>query len=195
MVYSDCHVIRSSIGLRFDIDSRSFGVQIRDLSDLLVRYNIVLSSVVLRRSVLRQLDFHFDDNLCVSEETDLFLRIAQNTLIARNRERLTVYRVHSNSESYKAPFQFFREAQIIKNRIRHSFFMQPPASSLRRFRLNAVWSQAYFHWIRGDGASCRRILRRVFSGSPREWKLFVVSFLPKSLVSGLLRTFGTTVPD
>lgn len=167
----------------------------RTRSSLLGEYGITLSTVMLRRSVLQKLNVTFDADLTVSEETELFLRVAQHGSVVGTSERLTFYRVYGGSATYRTPWLFFLEAQVIKGRVRAAADALELEPSLRRFRLSAIWTQAYFNWLRGNNTSCRRILLRTFTGSMREWKLLLLSFFPGRAGKFLLRVMGKVTPD
>ena len=66
--------------------------------ELLARNFIILSSTILKKSVLNEIGM-FDESFHVAEEYDLFLRLAHSHAIDYVDEPLTLYRIHENAES------------------------------------------------------------------------------------------------
>ena len=98
LTYSDCYLIRgdgSLIKTWFQTDSPPRGSAFRDL---LLRNYIILSTSIIRRDCLKQAGlFNIDYNL--SEEYDLFLRIAYRYLLDYVSEPLGKYRIHGTNWS------------------------------------------------------------------------------------------------
>ena len=87
-------------------------------SELLMNYNLCLSTVMIRRSALELLTDLFDDSLAVAEEADLFIRLSLQNEFLYLPETLTRYRMHSESLSNTSKHLFSTENRIILEKIR-----------------------------------------------------------------------------
>ena len=69
------------------------------LSNLLLNYNVSLSTIFIKRTSLSNLEFIFDNNYTYFGDFDLIIRLAANFKMARTHEAISVYRLHEKNLS------------------------------------------------------------------------------------------------
>lgn len=94
-----------------DDDSRWRGPSGWIYPELLLSCEVWTSTVMVRRSLLRELE-GFDADLRIGEDYDLWLRASQRTPIVRVNRPLALYRMHPNSLTKGAPAMNY-QAQVI----------------------------------------------------------------------------------
>lgn len=85
--------------------------------DLLKRYFLCLSTIVIRRDVITRLSEMFDERLHLCEEADLVLRVAYKWHAGYVNEPLCRYRMHENSSSVIRKGLYPKENLIILNKL------------------------------------------------------------------------------
>ncbi len=81
--------------------------------EMLVDYFLCISSCIIRRETLLNLDHWFNERLFVCEDPDLFLRLALISKCAFCPEVLTKYRLHTQSLTFQKRELFFTEMDLI----------------------------------------------------------------------------------
>ena len=128
--------------------------------ELLGDYCLSLVTVMVRHSALLSQPFWFDERLQVSEEVDLFLRLAYCGQLAIIPEPLAKYRIHSQSLTIKRPDLFWKECEQILEQYEKLFpdFNMRFAIEIRKWRLMTLCSKAAYLWMAGNAVEARRIL-------------------------------------
>lgn len=188
LAYSDCWLLRNGrrIGRRYEPGAHHpVG---RCLNALLADYSLVLSTAVIRRKALQQLDEWFDPALQLAEEADIFLRLAIGWELAMVPEALASYRLHANSESVRKMELYGVENVLILEKLRRLVprFNEQHGDAAARWTDNGLWSTAVAAWKRGDGHAARDAIGRT---KRRGWKhraLLVASVAPYSACRGVL---------
>lgn len=129
--------------------------------DLLERYQLVLSSVMVRKKCLQEVGMYFDDHLNVAEEAELFLRVAYRYSLACCSDVLTLYRAHAESESWKKSILFFDEAQYIVNKFVDIYpnFYKDYWAQAEKYLNSAMFGCAVAMWRAGENLKARREMR------------------------------------
>jgi len=115
IVYSD--VIYFDNNQKFKLYSRNRPYQGECFEKLLFDYNLCLSSLIFKRSIILENNIDFDQNLNVCEDLDFFLRIAKKTKIGYVNKVLVNYRIHKNSLTAQKRELFFLETEYIINKL------------------------------------------------------------------------------
>lgn len=150
---------------------------------LLANYCISMVTAVIRRSALDHQPNWFDERFQVSEESELFLRLAYKGKLAMVDEPLAKYRIHSESWTMIRPELFEQERELMLQRFQALFpgFNRVYASQIRRLRVRHAFSKAKHLWIAGDSIAARNILRPYLIENMRASLLYLLSFSPSLL--------------
>lgn len=162
--------------------------------ELLADYFLSLVTVVVRRSALLSQPFCFDERLQVSEEVDLFLRLAYCGQFAMVPEALAKYRIHSQSWTIKRPELFWEECDQILDQYEKLFpdFNMRFAKEIRTWRLMSLCSKAAYLWMAGDAVEARKILRPYLNFA-RPLIVYLLSFFP-SFIGRMIKTGRVVTP-
>ena len=102
LVYCSTETINSKgIIINNNKPSISSQIFIKNLGDLMDEYDIVLSSAIISKNALQNLNKKFDNLLQYSEEYDLFLRILISYQAVYYSKILALYRIHKNQDTLK----------------------------------------------------------------------------------------------
>jgi glycosyltransferase involved in cell wall biosynthesis len=105
-------------GVKYNLYKKSKVFNINLFPRLLESNIICLSSVMILSEAVKQLSELFDDTLMVSEEYDLFLRLAYGKRCSYiNGNPLTIYRMHNESLTYNNKLLFPEENKLILNKL------------------------------------------------------------------------------
>lgn len=170
----------------------------RCFDSLLRNYFLTMSSVIIRRSCLNSLTDRFDTRLEVSEELDLFLRIAYLSKLAMIARCLVKYRVHSSSDTWRKSERFAKEAELIVDKFRQSF---PDFGTRYRIEVAEFLDRVHFGysvscWKAGRGRNARQQLRNLHRFRLKFALTYCATFLPFALIEPLIRKYsGRLYPD
>lgn len=164
-----------------------------DCRELLIERNgLATSSVIVRRSFL-SLAGAFATDLRITQDYDLWLRLAERCEFAFVPQPLVVYQRREGSLSDQDLLMAAEELEVLSRTYKRA------AVRGRRTR-ERLWSCAfdlgYRHMCRGDGSSARRYLARAVATCPnrsRPWLLWAASWLPRPMFDGLRRHTRRTV--
>ncbi|MCX8022731.1 MAG: glycosyltransferase [Syntrophorhabdaceae bacterium] len=81
-------------------------------------YPVVMSTSMVRRSAIDNLNEYFDENLNLTEEYDLFMRLLYTSKAAYIVEPLVIYRVHSQMSSLKFIEKYPIEHEYILHKLK-----------------------------------------------------------------------------
>jgi glycosyltransferase involved in cell wall biosynthesis len=188
LVYSNCWLFtdKHRLGLRYT-SSRDYAVG-ESVGPLLANYFVVLSTAVIRRSVLSQLDEWFDPALRLAEEADVFIRIALVAELDMVAEPLASYRLHSKSESATRSELYGVENQLIIDKLARLVpdFDTKYGSEAEQWRNLGRWSTAVSAWKRGSGHTARQAIKSISRRGVRHNLLYLVTPVPYEAMRGLL---------
>lgn len=124
--------------------------------NLMLDYNLCLSSVIFEKKLAEENKIFFDDNLKVCEDFDFFLKLSKFTQIDYIPEILAFYRVHGNNQTLKEKKLFFKETEIIINKHKDI------SVKLRRRCLDKnTINKAISFWKEGDVKEAYNILSQL----------------------------------
>ncbi len=146
----------------------------------LTRYPVNLQTVVIRKTLLDDLDHWFDKNLDLSEEYDFFLRLLYKTIAGYHKEPLAVYRLHSNMSSVKNFHKFEEEDLYILNKLfkRIPNFEEKYQNEIRIFRGRVASVKAGEYMLQGAKSKARGVLQPYMFISTRHFVLYLMTYMP-----------------
>jgi hypothetical protein len=165
----------------------------RCFRELLVHYCLSLVTVVIRRQALGRQPYWFDERFHVSEEAELFLRLAYAGKVSMVNEPLAKYRVHSESWTFTRPHLFEKEREMMLARFGELIpgFDRTFRDQVAHLRARHAFSAAKRLWISGEGGAARAVLKPYIRGL-RPLLLYVLTFSPASLGQFLERRWNVT---
>lgn len=159
-------------------------------SELIKRQWISMSSAIVRRKTLEDLvpgtgwsGGWFDEELNVSEEADVFYRIAHDWELDYVDEPLTRWRVHGQNTTLRRFGEFARETRIIleKHRKLYPNYDIEHADLCELLQTRADFEEAVSLWQKGDGARARSLLAPYGKKNRKIVAFRLLSYLPGSL--------------
>lgn len=158
---------------------------------LLKKYSIGIMTVVIRYETLKNLDHYFDESLNLSEDYDLFLRIAYKSNVAYINEPLALYRIHENMSSLK----HFKYRPDEKTYILNKLLLYDPEIPVK-------YKEAFFYAIAKNSRS--KAISFLLEGDTERGKKviapfkfidvkFFIIFLISSIPSSIYRLFSNLV--
>jgi glycosyltransferase involved in cell wall biosynthesis len=116
LVFSDA-IYFSDKGRRFQLYGNKKPPSGKIFPDLLKCYFLCLGTVVLKKDALIKIEEWFDERLTVSEESDVFMRIAYKWKCDYADDPLLMYRMHENNLSSLMSEQFPKENELILDKL------------------------------------------------------------------------------
>jgi glycosyltransferase involved in cell wall biosynthesis len=196
LVFANCVMFDTEGGEHRQFRSADDFAVGRCFDALLARYFLAIPTVVLRRAALGPGPAWIDETFEVSEEVDLFLRIAHDWKLAIADEPLARYRIHAGSETWRKSERFLQEALAMLGKYRRMYanFDVSHGAAAARFEDRARYAGAVFHWREGSGAQARAQLAMIRQLTARGRLLWAASYIPFGLVYPILRRMGKQVP-
>ena len=166
----------------------------RCFQKLLIDYFLCLQTVVIRKESLSSLIDLFDPRFKMSEEVDLFARIAYKWKFAIVNEPLAKWRVHSSSLTWKFGVQFSEELDMMLKKFEKIIpdFSSKYVREIAFLRQQNVISKAMFMWRDGKNNDARRILFPLLHHRFKACIVFAFTFFPESIIGRLLTPFRKT---
>ncbi|MFZ4801182.1 MAG: glycosyltransferase family 2 protein [Chlorobium sp.] len=150
--------------------------------NLLQFYFLCISSVVVRKTALDNLQECFDNRFEMIEEMDLFCRVAHDWHCAYCADVITKYRVHGLSDTWKKfdkiafEYQFFLEKCIRT----YPGFEKNFLLEILRLKKITLYYHIVSKLLSGDSVGLRKNIKfRYFD--TRFLLLYIASFLPRSI--------------
>lgn len=158
---------------------------------LLQRYFLCMGTVVLRKAVLDGMSEWFDNGFNLSEEADLFMRIAYKHEGTYASKPLMMYRLHQNMSSVTMKDQYPGELELLLKKIT---LLHPEISSLYPKEIGTLRSTIQCLFALQDLKNGKRHQARhrvrtylVGYGNRLASMIFIFSFLPCSITNGLFK--------
>lgn len=158
---------------------------------LLEDYFLLISSVVVRKSALQDLNYWFDDRFSYVEEADLFMRLALSHNFAMVNEPLASFRVHGASITSKNfELHYYEVLQMLDAYEKDiTDFSKLYREQIDRRKLAVSVSHAYFLWRTFNASGARMVLRDFRLNDYRAFALYYLTFLPERIFRTLLKIF------
>lgn len=140
--YSNVNYFNEKESFKLYGESNSFSKRI--FNDLLINYNLCISSCIFSKDFLKRLDYYFDSQLEVCEDYDFFLRLSHLGDVKYTNEVLVNYRIHSNNLTKIKRLLFFKEKEKIINSLYLNFVID--SKSLNRLLSSNKIDEAKYFW-------------------------------------------------
>jgi glycosyltransferase involved in cell wall biosynthesis len=158
----------------------------------LERYSIGIATVVMKSSLLRQMEEYFDPAFSLVEDFDFFMRaLFPDTWVYYDGRELVKYRVHESNlstvlragwgDEFDATYKKFQ-------RLVADFDRRFPVGA-KSLRGKAAYFKARNFIDAGDGAGARAALSPVKFESPKMFFLYIVTFFPTQTWRALYAVF------
>lgn len=160
-------------------------------NDLLRNYFLSMETTVVRREALEALDEWFDEHLTVTEEKDLFLRIAYLFELDFVDEPLAKWRVHHESWTHTKYELFALENEMILDK----WMKRIPDFSIRfpegyaALKTRICIQQAVYNLRSGKPAAARKALKKYGDRSLKIILILVVTRFPSALSRRLVSMY------
>lgn len=163
---------------------------------LLKKYFLCLSTIVIKKETLLGLRDWFDERFNCTEDMDLFLRIAHDWKLSCVNDVLARYRMHGESWTSSHCLFFPEEKELL---IRKLLDLYPDLTKEYSRELKAIQTQIGYekfasYWKNSDKKKARQELRPFLKSDKKLLLLYIFSyFFPFSFYIFLLRTFKRRV--
>jgi len=164
-------------------------------SKLLTDYFLDIETVIIRRSALNEQKIWFEPSFNLSEEADLFTRIAYKWKLAMVNEPLAKWRVHADSWTWKKNYLAAEErsAALLKYHEIFPDFANRFSKEIGIFEAQTAISKAKNLWKAGKSQAARRSLTSYIFRNKKAFILFFITFLPEKTLSPILSKFRNTI--
>lgn len=156
--------------------------------------SVTTQTVMIRRKVLMEQEGPFDETLRVSDDIDLWFRLAKKYCLFYIDKILAYYRRHKHAvtSSKVATHEGFIKAHT-KNLQRATGTLNAKILRKMRFRIASEWFHlGYIYWINGQAAKARSCFRMAFIMQPsmKTASAWIKSWFPSSLRK-VLKTYNS----
>lgn len=189
-VYSDA-IYFTDTGKKYPLYGHRKYPSGRIFPQLLQCYFLCMGTVVLRRAVLDGMSEWFDNGFNLSEEADLFMRIAYEHECSYVGKPLMMYRLHQNMLSVTMKNQYPCELELLLEKIT---LLHPEISSLYPNEIGILRSTIQCLFALQDLKNGKRHQARhrvraylVGYGNRLAFMIFIFSFLPCFVTNGLFK--------
>lgn len=147
---------------------------------ILKNYFLAMPSVVIRKQALESQQQWFDENFSMSEEYDLFIRIAHDWDFDYVNEPLAKWRMHSTSLTFSKRELVSRETELIMAKFIKIYpnFESKYKSELVAMKAFTQYQYALLDWEKGHSQNARSRLRPLIWLNIRYFTVYLLSFLP-----------------
>lgn len=160
----------------------------RIFGELLKKYFLCLSTVIIRRQAMGNIEEWFEETFKVAEEADVFLRIAYKWECAYVDYPLTMFRMHANSSTYCMPSKFSEESELILKKLITLYpeMQQNFVDELNIFKGNIQYLYAMEDLRKNKAVSARKRLLPFLFTSKRIFLIYILSFLSPGIFDYLI---------
>lgn len=162
-----------------------------DFEKFAIDYKYGMSSFMIRRSVIKNLRFRFDDRLSYAEEYDFFLRLAYFGEVIYSPEVLASYRVHSTMNSKKLKETIPDEYDIVINNLKKCRAdicdEYPYVFDYLEFLRDYTKTKIYIE--KKENKNARNVIKPYVTKYKKALVFYCFSFLPKELSNKLFCSF------
>ena len=150
--------------------------------ELLTDYFVSLETLMLRKSVIDQLNYGFDADFSFIADFDLVLRVAQISKLAICKEVLGKWRVHAESDSWQSPISFALEKErwIKKQSIEIPMFSTKYKNEINQLHKKNFRSMAMSYIIMKKRLLALKSIIRNKPYYLSDYKVLLLCFLPFS---------------
>lgn len=151
--------------------------------DIILMGNFLcMSTVVIRKEIMKREGHWFDTRFTAIEDTDLFIRIARNWDFDYVPLPLSRYRMHESAISFSKPDLFRREVELTLekyNRMYPEFKDRYEAM----YREQMTYDDALVEWKRDNNAGARTMMRPLVFKNRKNMAVYLAMFFPFRIVN------------
>lgn len=146
----------------------------------LTRYPVNLQTVMIKKTLLDDMDHWFDKKLELCEEYDFFLRFLHNAQAGYYKEPLAVYRLHPNMSSAKKFHKFPDEKAYILAKLSSliSEFDKKYQEEIKCFRNEIMVGQAVEQMLQGKKQQARESMQPCRFANLKCFVLYLMTYIP-----------------
>lgn len=191
MIYSNFYKLNMLDGTKTPYGKINYKVNEVDFETFVLNYSYCMSSFLLRKSVLENLQFYFDERLSFAEEFDLFIRLAYSCKILYQFEALASYRIHGGMTSKKLLARIPDEYDITLQNLSEVVADLPsnyPKIHMRILYLRD-FSKSKYYLSLGLNREARKTIKNFKFYNIRSFCYYVVSFFPPKISKKIFDKF------
>ena len=154
----------------------------RIFRQLFRKYFLCVTSVVIRRSSIRNMDW-FDKRIKLFEDACFFLRLAYKYKLDYCNEILVRYRVRPDSGTIRDFGSLAFERDLTLKTLSKEFpgFEKKFCEDIKKFQAKTNAQKAIYEWANRNPEKARKILKETNPKNPLIYTLFFITFLPNSV--------------
>lgn len=148
--------------------------------ELFTHYFLSMEAVVIRKKALLSLDEWFDETLHVTEEEELFLRMAKQFELDYVDEPLSKWRMHGESWTHSRYHLFPVENEQVLSKFMKKYpdFERDYAREIVLFRKKIHYQKALSRFNEGNAAEARSLLKNYIRKDKRILLFYISTFFP-----------------
>jgi len=155
-------------------------------------YQVMIPSVMFRKSLLDDLDYWFDTRFSMIEEFDFFIRISKICKVNYSHEKLCIWRAHSASLTWSKKELFEKENRMFLENILHKYPELKNKNCIKKFEAKIAYQSFYNQW-QDQGVVKRKILTPYFSTDKRLVVIYILSFFGSTAFNRVLKLLGKSI--
>lgn len=158
----------------------------------LYHYPVGMSTAIVRKSAIDELETQFDETLSLAEEFDLFMRVLSRSSAAYLAEPLAIYRVHREMTSIRFMHRYPVEIAYIMERFQQvvPFFEERYGKASNYVAAKTGYWTARAAMAKGRAPEARHALRPYRWTDPTFFLLYLTTYFPVGLWHFLHRWKG-----
>jgi len=158
----------------------------------LCNYQVMIPSVMFRRSVLDSLDYWFDNRFNMIEEFDFFIRIAKKWKVNYCHKKLCIWRAHSVSMTWTKKELFEKENKLFLADLLKLYPKLNDTNCIKKFQAKIAYQEFYNNWVKTKEVE-RNILLPYLKTEKRLIVIYFLSFVGLNNFHKFLRMIGKNV--
>lgn len=150
--------------------------------NFLYHYPVGLLTVMIRRNVLTERNIEFDENLHLSEEHDVFMRLLYKSKAGYIKDPLAIYRIHPQMASITRISDYYLEGLYVLKKFKEIDGCQELFNkALKKYEMNLEYSKAKKLINHGDSVSGRKQISAYKLLYFKYFLLYLFSFMPTNV--------------
>lgn len=158
----------------------------------LTSYQVMIPSVMFRKSVLESLNYWFNNRFNMIEEFDFFIRISEQWKVAYCHDILCIWRAHRGSMTWRKKELFEYENRLFLKDLLARYPNKKDANSIKKFQAKITYQEFYNEWVKTKKAK-REILIPFLIADTRFILIYLLSFFGLNFFNKFLKLIGKNV--
>ncbi|MDB3990748.1 glycosyltransferase [Gammaproteobacteria bacterium] len=163
---------------------------------LLSNYFLVMSTVMIKREVLDQMDEYFDQSYEIIEEYEFFLRISKIWKLDYCHDVLGMWRMHSKSTTFTKSHLIAREKQDMLKKFTSIYknFSNDFEDEIEVVKQKISMTKALNFFYNGENEMARNEIRQLIFNNKKALVYYIGTYMPVTLFVRVYRFFTGTMP-